>query len=622
MTIEHEQITAEDSSANRQAFTTLQGLRAPRAPAEGESKRATSRAVVYLRVSSQRQLGTARDVDADGNSIATQRQFVERKAAELGTEIVQEFVEPGTSAQTIAKRMVFRQMLAYLDEHPGEIDRVIIYARSRAFRNLHDAVLIEHDLREQGVELVSATENFGTDEDMAMLLKVLTDGFNHVQVRHSGRDIPNKMAHKAQQGGTLGRAKLGYLNVRKSVDGYLVNTIDVDPERAPQVRWAFEAYATGEWTIATLQQTLEAQGFRSRPTRSYGAAPISTSKLATMLRDPYYTGVLLYKGELIQGRHPALISVDLFQRVQDVASRRVRPRQQDRVHTHYLRGRLRCGDCAKRGLDSYLVYNESRGRNGTYYPYYGCSRRSATGCRMSMVPVGPLQPAIEQMVRRDLTLGDEFVSDMRSKLEAVIESQQQIERDMAASMRDEMKKLEVREERLLDLAADGDLPTAKVRARLADVQLERRAISERLTRVDATLEHRTKTVLAQLELLRAPGELYANAPDVARRSFLDAFFSDVLVEIADHEIDVTGDPHAEVAALVEVRRGAKKDETLHEIVEGDAPAADSILRVSGLNLRTVVGIAGFEPTTSSSRTRRATKLRYIPVPARKRAGQG
>ena len=30
---------------------------------------------------------------------------------------------------------------------------------------------------------------------------------------------------------------------------------------------------------------------------------------------------------------------------------------------------------------------------------------------------------------------------------------------------------------------------------------------------------------------------------------------------------------------------------------------------------TVVGLAGFEPTTSSSRTRRATKLRYSPLPA-------
>ena len=29
---------------------------------------------------------------------------------------------------------------------------------------------------------------------------------------------------------------------------------------------------------------------------------------------------------------------------------------------------------------------------------------------------------------------------------------------------------------------------------------------------------------------------------------------------------------------------------------------------------TMVGITGFEPMTSSSRTKRATKLRYIPFP--------
>ncbi len=34
----------------------------------------------------------------------------------------------------------------------------------------------------------------------------------------------------------------------------------------------------------------------------------------------------------------------------------------------------------------------------------------------------------------------------------------------------------------------------------------------------------------------------------------------------------------------------------------------------GLAFRTV-GVAGFEPTTSSSRTKRATKLRYTPIRA-------
>ncbi|TKJ98514.1 hypothetical protein PlfCFBP13513_03395 [Plantibacter flavus] len=70
-----------------------------------------ARAVVYLRVSKVRQLNTASDIDEDGNSIATQREWVRDKAVELGASIVAEFVEPGQSAQTIAKRPEFRRLL-------------------------------------------------------------------------------------------------------------------------------------------------------------------------------------------------------------------------------------------------------------------------------------------------------------------------------------------------------------------------------------------------------------------------------------------------------------------------------------------------------------------------------
>lgn len=85
-------------------------------------------AVVYLRVSSKRQMDTAADIDTEGNSIATQRQVCQSKVDKMGATIVREFVEPGTSAQTIEKRPVFRQMLAYLVENPN-IDYVVIYMR-------------------------------------------------------------------------------------------------------------------------------------------------------------------------------------------------------------------------------------------------------------------------------------------------------------------------------------------------------------------------------------------------------------------------------------------------------------------------------------------------------------
>ena len=117
-------------------------------------------AVTYLRVSTTRQLSTAADVDADGNSIATQRVETERKARELGVPVAREFVEPGQSGQTIAHRPAFRRLLRYVEDHP-EVRYVVIYMRSRVFRNFTDAAITKRQLLERGVRLVSAKEEFG-----------------------------------------------------------------------------------------------------------------------------------------------------------------------------------------------------------------------------------------------------------------------------------------------------------------------------------------------------------------------------------------------------------------------------------------------------------------------------
>lgn len=178
---------------------------------------------------------TAADVDKDGNSIATQRVETIRKVHELGAMFEREFIEPGQSAQTIAKRPQFQRLLRYIDEHPG-VRYVVIYMRSRIFRNFTDAAITKRQLLEKGVRLVSAKEEFG-EGYMADAMEAITDIMNEVQVRMNGADVAVKMQHKVEQGGTVGRAKLGYLNVRRDFDGRLVNTIDVDPMRAPLVTW-------------------------------------------------------------------------------------------------------------------------------------------------------------------------------------------------------------------------------------------------------------------------------------------------------------------------------------------------------------------------------------------------
>jgi hypothetical protein len=58
------------------------------------------------------------------------------------------------------------------------------------------------------IKLVSAKEDFG-ERIMADAMEAVTDISNEVQVRISGEDIKIKMRHEAENGGTIGRARLG-----------------------------------------------------------------------------------------------------------------------------------------------------------------------------------------------------------------------------------------------------------------------------------------------------------------------------------------------------------------------------------------------------------------------------
>lgn len=122
-------ITAEPTAA----VNSLDGLehlmQSPTAGAPEDTQAAAAQALVYLRVSTPRQLHTAADIDEDGNSIATQRVETLRKVRELGVTVAKEFVEPGQSAQTISKRNEFKKLLRYVDDHP-EVRFVVIYMLS------------------------------------------------------------------------------------------------------------------------------------------------------------------------------------------------------------------------------------------------------------------------------------------------------------------------------------------------------------------------------------------------------------------------------------------------------------------------------------------------------------
>src|SRR5690349_3384372 len=213
-------------------------------------------AVLYLRVSTTSQVQT--DYDPEGISIPAQRQACLRKAEQMGVEVVGEYVEPGRSGTTIEKRPEFQALIERIRTQQ-DVDYVIVYNLSRLNRNRVDDAKVLMLMRSFKVTLVSAQENI--DETPAgQLMHGILAAFNEYRSNADGADIRYKMGQKAKNGGTLHRAKIGYLNVRELVDGHEIRTVKLDPERAPFIKLAFELCATGDYTMTRLAQTLADRG--------------------------------------------------------------------------------------------------------------------------------------------------------------------------------------------------------------------------------------------------------------------------------------------------------------------------------------------------------------------------
>ena len=176
---------------------------------------------------------------------------------------------------------------------------------------------------------------------------------------------------KVKRGGTPYHAPLGYLNHREFIDGMELRTVIIDEERAPLIRWAFEQYALGDWTIRQLVNALNAQGLRTRVSCKLVAKPLTISGVHHMLRNPYYFGVVPYRGVYHEGKHETLISVELWLRVQDVLIAHHLAGEKERKHPHYLKGTIYCGECGAR-----LIYSRNRGHGGEYEYYICLSRRT------------------------------------------------------------------------------------------------------------------------------------------------------------------------------------------------------------------------------------------------------
>ena len=550
------------------------------------------RALLYLRVSTVDQ--AKRGGEAEGFSLPAQRDACKRKAESLAAVVIGEYVEPGESAKT-DQRPVLQAMLSRIKQE-RDIDIVIVHKVNRWARNRYDDALLGVALRRAGVQLVSAAENIdGTPS--GMLLHGILATIAEFESANLATEVIKGATQKAKQGGTPAMAPVGYMNVREiGHDGRESRTIALDPERADLIRWAFETYATGDYSLARLLDELTEKGLTTKPMGLRRPThPLHLSYLHTVMRNPYYKGIVRYRGVEYEGKHPRLVTPEIFERVQAILSTHRRGDKQV-THNHYLRGSLICGLCGAR-----MCYLMAKG-NGGRYPYYICLGRQRTGkCRQVHVPLATIEAKISaEYGRVGLTAAEaedlrEFIVGSLGKAKAAAQRE-------AARQQRRLKRLKAERTKLLHAHYAGAVPLDQLKAEQARISREMNDAETTISRSQVEYEVLEAHLGRALQLMADCQRKYSEAPAWIKRLLNQGFFEKFNVGEPDLQAEIA-EPFGTLLQAEAEWRTFQKAQGLQE-----GPIARTYQRkgvvgrpafsyAGGLSTTTLVGATGFEPVT-------------------------
>lgn len=574
---------------------------------------------IYLRVSTKEQ--AERGGEAEGFSIPAQREACRRKAASLGAFVVDEFVDRGESAKT-ADRPDLQRMLAFIAEHP--VKYVIVHKVDRLARNRADDVAINLAIRQAGAELVSVSENIDQTPS-GLLLHGIMSSIAEFYSRNLATEIIKGSVQKAKNGGTPNRAPLGYLNVRHIENGYEVRTVEVDPERGPLMAWAFAAYATGEWTTRRLVDELNRRGLTTKPGPRTPSKPLSDAQLHSLLRHPYYMGVVRYKGAIYPGKHPRLVEPETWQKVQDLLSAKYLTGEKHRQHPHYLKGSIHCGTCGAR-----LIVNHAKGRRGGIYPYFVCIGRQQNkhSCSQRALRIELVEEAVADYYATVQLPDDELAAARAFLGEELTNLRLNAEHERKAQAR-RKSKLEVERQSLLDAHLAEAVPLDLLKSKQDAIGAELAVIEGRLAEIAADFQRAEANLKRALARVGDCETAYREANDSVRRQFNLAFFHRLLID-EDYTVQAELAPPFDVILGDELRRRAalaKADEARetavrealrqrHVQIEAEneqrpqallvgADSPTTPFEVVGWSQTNMVELEGLEPSTSAMPWRRS-----------------
>jgi site-specific DNA recombinase len=195
----------------------------------------------------------------------------------------------------------------------GKIDVIVVYKADRLTRSLADFAKLVELFDAHNVSFVSVTQQFNTTTSMGRLTLNVLLSFAQFERDVTSERIRDKISASKRKGLWVGGiVPLGYDTKDRK--------ITVNEPEAERVRTIFRLYVK-LGSLNLLMAELRKQGIVSKTRtlksgKTAGGIPFTRGPLAHLLRNRFYIGKVVFKGETLKGEQPAILDRDLFDAVQ------------------------------------------------------------------------------------------------------------------------------------------------------------------------------------------------------------------------------------------------------------------------------------------------------------------
>ena len=334
----------------------------------------TLRAVGYRRVSMREQV--------DGFSLDAQENNIRKYAEDHGWEITNLYTDAGISAKRDSQRPQFIQLLE--DADANKFDVVIVDKIDRFYRHLSGLLNTLDRLKEADVFFVSVQERLDFTTPWGKLTLTVLGMLAEIYIDNLRQETTKGKVQRVRDGYWNGNIPYAYCkglcsNCQDANGaGYCPEfglpdkgngkTLMLHPVDQCAVDLIFELYATGKYSTLLVAELLNKSSYtltdgeeilyRQRGRRGKPNAKREFTKefVRSVLNNIFYTGqVAYYKGqkrrimkEVYPGKHPAIISQETFQKIQEVRGifyKNARAKKGCPIRLYPLTGILHCASC-------------------------------------------------------------------------------------------------------------------------------------------------------------------------------------------------------------------------------------------------------------------------------------